>query len=68
MSDCLTGKFHMLVFGTALEYMYIALKTKKPLQTIVMSSSLLSSVLVVSVISNWQRNPMHIATIAETKR
>ena len=49
--------------------MYIALKTKeKTLQTIVMSASILSSILVVSIIFNWQGNSMRIAPIAEAKK
>jgi plastocyanin len=41
---------------------------KKTLQTIVMSASILSSILVVSVIFNWHGNSMQIAPIAEAKK
>ena len=41
---------------------------EKTLQTIVMSASILSSILVVSVILDWQGNSMQIAPIAEAKK
>ena len=41
---------------------------KKTLQSIVMSASILSSILVISVIFNWHGNSMQIATIAKAKQ
>ena len=41
---------------------------KKTLQTIVMSASILSSILVVSVMFNWHGNSIQIAPIAEGKK
>jgi plastocyanin len=41
---------------------------KKTLQTIVISTSILSSILVVSVIFNWQGNSMQMAPFTEAKK
>src|SRR5919202_6769861 len=41
---------------------------KKTLQTIVMSASILSSILVVSVIINWQGNSVQMAPVVEAKK